>query len=239
MLNQVEVSDFVLVVCTEQYDRRFRGREEFGKGKGVTWEGGVIIQELYDAQGQNSKFIPITLAQEDVNFISGPLRSATNYKLNTADGYELLYRRLTNQPKNRKPELGKLRELAPHERKQSFSGVTNNTNNSGLRSDKQQLSPDFNNRLINILLKIPSFNMQESRNLLLQNLPHGPVGTVNRSSAPRIDMYNIVCAASAWGRLGSGKLALEVLIENALLFCGETELESKLQDLLTELRSEI
>lgn len=239
MLNQVEVSDFVLVVCTEQYDRRFRGREEVGKGKGVTWEGGVIIQELYDAQGQNSKFIPITLTSEDANFISGPLRSATNYRLNTADGYELLYRSLTNQPRTRKPELGKLRTLAPRERKQSFSGMTNNTNNSGLRSDKQQLSPDFNNRLINILLEIPSFNMQDSRNLLLQNLPRGPVGTVNRSSAPRIDIYNIVCAASAWGRLGSGKLALAVLIGNALLFCRETELESKLQDLLTELRSEI
>lgn len=121
MLNQVEVSDFVLVVSTEQYDRRFRGHEEVGRGKGVTWEGGVIIQELYDAQGQNSKFIPITLTSKDVNFISGPLRSATNYRLNTEDGYELLYRRLTSQPKTRKPTLGKLRTLSPRERKQIFS----------------------------------------------------------------------------------------------------------------------
>lgn len=120
MLNQVETSDFVLIVCTEQYDRRFRGREEVGRGKGATWEGGVIIQELYDAQGQNSKFIPITLTSKDINFISGPLRSATSYRLNTEDGYELLYRRLTSQPKNRKPTLGKLRKLAPHQRKQVF-----------------------------------------------------------------------------------------------------------------------
>lgn len=120
MLHQVEVSDFVLVVCTERYDRRFRGREEVGKGKGVTWEGGVIIQELYDAQGQNSKFIPITLTPEDANFISSPLRSATNYRLNTTDGYESLYRRLTNQPRTRKPQLGKLRTLAVRARKQHF-----------------------------------------------------------------------------------------------------------------------
>ena len=120
MLNQVEEASFVLVVCTEQYDQRFRGRETIGKGKGATWEGGVIIQELYDDQGQNSKFIPITLAPEDSKFIPSPLRGATSYRLNTADGYELLYRRLTNQPRTRKPELGKLRTLAPRDRKQMF-----------------------------------------------------------------------------------------------------------------------
>jgi nucleoside phosphorylase len=120
MLNQVEEATFVLVACTEQYDRRFRGREAAGKGKGATWEGGVIIQELYDDQGQNAKFIPVTLAPEDANFIPSPLRGATSYRLNTADGYELLYRRLTNQPRTCKPELGKLRTLAPRDRKQVF-----------------------------------------------------------------------------------------------------------------------
>jgi len=77
--------------------------------------GGVIIQELYDAQGHNSKFIPITINPEDANFIPSPLRSATSYRLND-DGYESLYRRLTNQPQNRKPELGKLQTLAPRDR---------------------------------------------------------------------------------------------------------------------------
>ncbi len=120
MLNQVEAATFVLVACTEQYDRRFRGSEAVGKGKGATWEGGVIIQELYDNQGQNAKFIPVTLTPEDANFIPSPLRSATSYRLNTADGYEVLYRRLTNQPRTRKPELGKLRTLAPRDRKQVF-----------------------------------------------------------------------------------------------------------------------
>jgi nucleoside phosphorylase len=120
MLNQVEEASFVLVACTERYDRRFRGREKLGKGKGATWEGGVIIQELYDDQGQNAKFIPVTLTSEDANFIPSPLRGATSYRLNNADGYELLYRRLTNQPRTRKPELGKLQTLAPRDRRQVF-----------------------------------------------------------------------------------------------------------------------
>jgi formylglycine-generating enzyme required for sulfatase activity/nucleoside phosphorylase len=120
MLNQVERADFVLIACSEEYDRRFRGNETYGRGKGATWEGGVIIQELYDAQGQNSKFIPITIYPEDGNFIPSPLRSATNYRLQDDDGYELLYRRLTSQPRNRKPQLGKLQTLAPRDRRQDF-----------------------------------------------------------------------------------------------------------------------
>ncbi len=120
MLDQVEKADFVLVACTKEYDRRFRGNEAYGKGKGATWEGGVIIQELYDAQGDNSKFIPITLNPEDINFIPSPLRGTTNYRLHSKDGYESLYRRLTNQPRNRKPELGKLRTLPPREQRQHF-----------------------------------------------------------------------------------------------------------------------
>jgi hypothetical protein len=117
MLNRVESSDFVLVACTEQYDRRSRGREESGKGKGTTWEGDIITQELYDAQGQNSKFIPIIFTPEDSKFIPIPLRRTTNYRLNDDDGYELLYRRITGQPLTPKPPLGKRKTLPPRRRK--------------------------------------------------------------------------------------------------------------------------
>jgi SEFIR domain len=123
MLNEVEAADLVLLVCSEPYDRRFRGREEAGKGKGAIWEGGVIIQELYDAQGLNSKFIPIVLTADDSRFIPSPLRSATHYRLITADDYDLLYRRLTNQHSTPKQDLGKLRKLDRRDRKQLFPDV--------------------------------------------------------------------------------------------------------------------
>jgi nucleoside phosphorylase len=138
MLNRVEEATFVLVACTEQYDRRFCGREAAGKGKGATWEGGVIIQELYDDQGQNAKFIPITLTPEDANFIPSPLRGATSYRLNTDDGYELLYRRLTNQHRTRKPELGKLQTLAPRDRKQVFQDMPTMSKNPQQRQRLEQ-----------------------------------------------------------------------------------------------------
>ena len=121
MINQIEGADFVLVICTEQYDRRFRGKEKVGKGLGGKWEGAIITQELYDAEGKNIKFIPVVFSSDDEAFIPLMLRGATHYKIDTEEGYEGLYRNLSNQPKIQKPDLGKLRPMPPLSRKQDFS----------------------------------------------------------------------------------------------------------------------
>lgn len=120
MLNQIDSSDLVLVVCTRQYKRRFRGLEEVGRGRGVTWEGGAIISKLYDSQGKNEKFIPIMLTQEDTDYIPEPLQSSTFYRVITKEDYDLLYRRLTNQPTTPPLPLGKLKSLNIREQKQLF-----------------------------------------------------------------------------------------------------------------------
>lgn len=101
MRNQVEQADFVLLVCTEQYQRRFQGKEQPGKGKGVTWEGAIISQLIYDQQS-NSKFIPIIFESRANDYIPLEIKSHTYYLLNPANlklnepGYEALYRHLTN-----------------------------------------------------------------------------------------------------------------------------------------------
>ena len=41
MLDQLDRSDFVLVVCTQTYYGRFRGRGEPDRGHGADWEGRV------------------------------------------------------------------------------------------------------------------------------------------------------------------------------------------------------
>jgi nucleoside phosphorylase len=110
MLDRVDWADFVLVACSEEYDHRFRGNEAEGKGKGATWEGGVIMQELYD-RGKNSKFIPIVLSSEDSKFIPSPLGSATYYAVWNDDGYDLLYRRLTDQHETPPPVIGTIKKL--------------------------------------------------------------------------------------------------------------------------------
>ncbi len=110
---QVREADFVLVACTQAYLRRFRGEEEQGKGLGGTWEGYIITQELYNAKGANTKFLPILFAKRDQEFIPNPLQGATHYSL--FEQYEDLYRRLTGQPKIIRPALGGLRSMPPEQ----------------------------------------------------------------------------------------------------------------------------
>jgi hypothetical protein len=120
MMNQIENANFVLIVCTETYNRRFRGKEETGKGVGVKWEGAILTQGLYDAEAENTRFIPILFSSHDSIHIPIVLRGAGYYDLDTEEGYENLYRYLTNQPRVLKPNLGEIRPMQPLKRKQDF-----------------------------------------------------------------------------------------------------------------------
>ena len=116
MLDQVEAAEFVIVVCTETYNQRFRGDVPEGSGKGVKWEGAVITQQLYDAEMNNTKFIPVVFKSDDAQHIPIILRGATHFVPSSNDGYENLYRLLTNQPESPKPQLGKPLSLKPRDR---------------------------------------------------------------------------------------------------------------------------
>jgi hypothetical protein len=113
MISQIEDAEFVLVVCTENYERRFRGREAPGKGLGVRWEGAIITQEIYEAEAKNTVFIPVLLSPHPAADIPIILRSSRYYELYTPEGYHLLYRRVTHQPLIVKPELGLRRPMPP------------------------------------------------------------------------------------------------------------------------------
>lgn len=117
MLDQLEWADFVLIVCTETYHRRFRGQETPGRGKGGTWEGGIISQELYDAQGNNTKFIPVIFSSEDGEYIPTVIRRYNRYKVDSQEGFDSLYRYLTNQHDTPKPPLGEIEKLPTRDRK--------------------------------------------------------------------------------------------------------------------------
>ena len=120
MLNQVEESDFVLLVCTEKYYRRYRGRENPGEGQGVVWEGAIISQFIYDQQS-NDRFIPVIFDPQAGNYIPYEIKKYTYYLLNRFNfnlkepGYEALYRHLTDQSQ-KKGSLGKTVSLPrrPH-----------------------------------------------------------------------------------------------------------------------------
>ena len=111
---------FILVVCTETYCRRANGEEKPGVGLGATYESRLIQQLLYNTGGVNERFIPGVLTEEDRNHIPVELQSYAHYRLDTAGGYEEIYRLLTNQPKIKRPVLGRLRPLAPLQAKPDF-----------------------------------------------------------------------------------------------------------------------
>ena len=109
MLNQLDVAKYVLVVCTQTYYRRFRGKEARGKGKGVTWEGAIIKQAIYDAYSQTLKFVPILFSTDQEPFIPEPLRSYTHYNPTTTNGYQDLYDFLLEQKGLDPGEIGTLK----------------------------------------------------------------------------------------------------------------------------------
>ena len=117
---QIEKADFVLVVCTNTYLRRFRKEEERGRGLGVTFEGHIITQELYDAQGSNSKFIPIVFSEEDWIYLPNTLKGGARFKIDQQ--YDDLYRLLTNQPRTPMPGLGVLKAMQKFEPLEELAG---------------------------------------------------------------------------------------------------------------------
>jgi hypothetical protein len=112
MLNQLDWAEFVLLVCTETYYRRFRGHEEPGKGNGADWEGNLITLEMYDAKSTTTKFAPVLFDGQNERFIPEPLRGHTRHLLNSETNYTKLYAFLTGQAGVTPGERESLKTLA-------------------------------------------------------------------------------------------------------------------------------
>ena len=102
---------FVLVVSTEKNKRRSEGTEESGVGLGAKWEGGIMLSNLYHSEKGNTKYIPVIFGFADRANIPRPLQDATYYNIGKEIGYEDLCRRLTGQPRRKKPSLGPIRNF--------------------------------------------------------------------------------------------------------------------------------
>lgn len=106
MHRQVKQAQFVLVVCSQSYYRRFEGEEPRATGMGAKWEGAIITQALYDGECENRKFIPVLFGDQDHEFIPTVLRPYTYFNLAEASQKESLYRLLTDQPSIVPPPIG-------------------------------------------------------------------------------------------------------------------------------------
>src|SRR5271163_3726418 len=86
MKDQIRDAQFVLVVCTETYRRRWDGEEKAGLGPGAAYEGQSMQQLLYDAAGENARFIPLLLDKEDGQHIPLELRKYSHFQPYSEDG---------------------------------------------------------------------------------------------------------------------------------------------------------
>lgn len=96
MIKNIEQADFIVVVCTETYQRRVLGNEMSGRGLGARWEGKLIIQTLYEA-AENSRVVPIVFSEEDVMYIPVFLRDVTYFNPSIDENYSQLVHHLSAQ----------------------------------------------------------------------------------------------------------------------------------------------
>ena len=93
-------------------------------------------------------------------------------------------------------------------------------------------APDLTTRLVDYLCGIPAFADPANRSMLLHSLPPEPVSAIPRHQAPRTDLHRIIREAQHMGRLpGSGQLAIEVVLANAVPFIRGTQHEGELDAL--------
>lgn len=124
MKRQIDGAVFVLAVCTETYCRRFEGDEKPGQGLGVSLEGLLATQILYQAGGLNKKVVPVLFEGAD-EVVPTLLKPYTRYHL--PEDYENLYRHLTSQPEVVPLLLGDRRE-------QPATRTLGETSRTGLRA---------------------------------------------------------------------------------------------------------
>jgi len=111
-----EHSDFVLCVCNTEYRKCIEGKVPPETGKGAYWEGSLLDDDLYDANG-NSRLIPILFGKEAKSSIPRFLGGWTHCRVSDFSlddsGYEHLIRILTGQASVAKKPLGLIPVLPP------------------------------------------------------------------------------------------------------------------------------
>lgn len=105
MERKIRESDFVLVVCTPVYLRRWEDDEAPGTGLGAQWESLLTRQHLYFAPGQNHRFVPTLFEHKCITSIPMPLTNVTRVVLADDSGFDHLRCRLLNIPPAKKAPL--------------------------------------------------------------------------------------------------------------------------------------
>ena len=108
---QIRDAQFVLVVCTNMYQKKATLQVADDVGLGTKWETNIIENILYESGSITNKFIPVVFNNDDVRYILTPLKGQTYYNLDYKQKKEDLKNRLLGIKKNKKPPLGSYQPL--------------------------------------------------------------------------------------------------------------------------------
>lgn len=89
MYDQIEQSDFVIAIITPTYAERFRGVTTANLGRGVSWEGAIITQQVYDNFSGPVKFIPVIIDETSDAVIPFPLSATSRHRVSVASSADL------------------------------------------------------------------------------------------------------------------------------------------------------
>ncbi|MCK6573159.1 TIR domain-containing protein, partial [Myxococcota bacterium] len=113
MLDNINQAEFVLLVCTAEYRRRFESDSTVPDdvGKGVDFEGFLITGKLYCSKSSRKAFVPVLPEPGEVDAVPEVLSQRQIYPL--PSHYLNLYRVLTGQPRRAPSPVGPVRRMAP------------------------------------------------------------------------------------------------------------------------------
>jgi hypothetical protein len=111
MIDELAAAEFVLIVVSVGYRKKAEDEVPRGVGRGVKWESHLSVQEIYEADARNEKFIPVLLEGIGDDAIPTVLRAWTHHRL--PGGYEDLLRRLYGKPKVVPAPLGPAKRFDP------------------------------------------------------------------------------------------------------------------------------
>ncbi|MCC6591426.1 MAG: toll/interleukin-1 receptor domain-containing protein [Bryobacterales bacterium] len=94
---QLTESEYVIVVCSPAYKAEVEGTITPVRDRGRRWEGALIYQQIYNAGGENLRFIPVLIGEVSSEAIPLPLQGTTFYRVDEAADYEALRRRLAGE----------------------------------------------------------------------------------------------------------------------------------------------
>lgn len=106
MMRQIQEADYVLIVASQLFAKRFNDFSGKDDGLGVKWETSLIIQQLYSMNTNNTKFIPIAFKHDDIQHIPLPLQPYTYYNLEEESNQRNLVNRLLGIAQSKRPPLG-------------------------------------------------------------------------------------------------------------------------------------